>query len=169
MLSYLNLPIAWSGDGSANNPFEIIGLENLTQEQRDLVAAAIAAYDPLPSAQSARILEAAAACDAVLDPLAARFGRWESATWKDQLAEANAILAGDTNPTIEKYPHIGGIIAETGETWHEFAMAVQANSELWTPLVISAAGQRQRIVAQIKACTTVEEVAAVDVTIRLPG
>lgn len=115
------------------------------------------------------ILAAAAACDAVLDPMAARFGRWESATWKDQLSEANAILAGDANPTIAKYPHIGGIIAETGETWHDFAMAVQANNELWTPLVISAAGQRQRIVARIKACETPEAVAVVNLTIRLPG
>ena len=128
----------------------------------------------LEQAVAAREIEAAAACQAALDPLAARFPGHETKTWEKQLAEAKAILAGDTNPTIEKYPTIGGIIAVTGEAWGDFAMAVDANDQRWTAIVANVAGQRQQFVAAIKAAAardgaTVADVLAVDMTINLPG
>ena len=128
----------------------------------------------LEQAVAAREIEAAAACQAVLDPLAARFPGHETKTWEEQKAESKAILAGDTAPTIEKYPNIGGIIAVTGETWGDFAMAVAANNQRWTAIVSNVAGQRQRFVAQIKAAAaqggaTVADVLAVPLSIALPG
>jgi hypothetical protein len=128
----------------------------------------------LEQAVAAREIEAADACQAVLDPLAARFPGHETKTWEKQKAEAEAILAGDTDQTIEKYPTIGGIIAVTGEAWGAFAMAVDANNQRWTAVVANVAGQRQRFVAAIKAVAakdgaTVADVLAVDMTITLPG
>lgn len=127
----------------------------------------------MEQAVAAREIEAAAACQAVLDPLAARFPAHETKTWEEQKAEAKAILAGDTDPTIEKYPTIGGIIAVTGEAWGNFAMAVDANNQRWTAIVANVAGQRQRFVAEMKAAAakdgaTVADVLAVPLSIALP-
>ena len=136
--------LSWDSDGN------IFGRENLTPEQNVALDVALAAYNPMDEIIAARILEAAAACDAALAPLASRFSEYETKTWEKQLAEAKAILAGDTNPTIEKYPNIGGIIAVTGESWGDFAMAVDANNQRWTAIVANVAGQRQRFVAAMK-------------------
>lgn len=122
----------------------------------------------LELAKERGILAAAAACDAVLAPLASRFSEYETKTWAKQLAEAQAILADPSLPT-SSYPTIADIIAVTGEDAAAFAAAVVKNDEDWTAVTAYAIGQRQRIVAQIKAATSVDQVAAVDVTIHLPG
>lgn len=114
------------------------------------------------------VVAAAAACDAALAPLASRFSEYETKTWAKQLAEAQALLADPALPA-SAYPTIAGIIAITGEDAAAFAAAVVKNDEDWTAVTAYAIGQRQRIVAQIKACATVEEVAAVEISIKLPG
>jgi hypothetical protein len=118
-------------------------------------------------AVAARVKEAASACSAVLAPLRARFSDGEELTWKAQLDEARAILADPDLPESD-YPTIAGIIAETHEDKGTFAMAVVANNEAWTAATASAIGQRQAIVARIKACQTVADVLAADMTITLP-
>lgn len=135
----------------------------------------------LEQAQAVRIIEAAAACDAVLAPLAARFSARETLTWPAQLSEARALLADPTlavvpDPASEEaktwvdpIPTLRGITAVTGEDLGAFAGAVVKNNDDWTRITTYAIGQRQRIVARIKECGTVEEVVAVDVAITLPG
>lgn len=127
-------------------------------------------------AVAARTIEAAAAMQTALDPLAARFPEHETKTWPEQLAEAKAILdgEGDPEPTIEKYPAIGNIIAETGESWGDFAMAVKANNAAWTAITCNVAGQRQKFVKAIKSAAsapgaTVADVLAVPLAITLPA
>lgn len=120
------------------------------------------------AAKDAAIQAAKDSCQAVLVSLATRFSDLERQTWERQLAEATAILQ-DTAPTKAKYPVIGGIIEVTGETFSDFAMAVQANNEAWSAASANIIGQRQKLVAQIKAATTVAGVAAVGTTIILPS
>lgn len=118
----------------------------------------------LAQAQKDAISAAASALDAALAPYAARFGVLERETWGAQLAEAKAIMA-DPTLTADQYPAIAGIIAVTGETAGDFAAAVIKNNEDWLRIAANAAGQRQKIVAQIKTCTTVAEVEAVSTAI----
>lgn len=122
----------------------------------------------LDSAKAAAIMAAAAACDAVLKPLASRVSEYETKTWQKQLAEAQDLLS-DPSLSAASYPTIAGIIAVTGEDAAAFAAAIIKNDEDWTAITAYAIGQRQRIVAQIKECGTPEEVAAVDVKITLPS
>lgn len=117
------------------------------------------------AAKDAAILQARDACQTAMTQYATRFPDLERQTWERQLAEAKAIMAGDAEPTIAKYPTIGGIIAVTGESFADFAAAVVKNDEDWTAVGANLAGQRQKIVAQIKAATTVAEVEAVPVVI----
>lgn len=114
------------------------------------------ATETLANAQSVAISAAASSCDAALTPYAARFGVLERETWSAQLAEATALLADPTLPA-SSYPTISGIIAVTGEAAADFAAAVQKNNETWLAIAANAAGQRQKIVAQIKAITAASE------------
>ena len=122
-------------------------------------------------AVAARIIEAAAVCSAVLSSLRSRFASGEELTWQAQLAEAKAILA---DPTLAEasYPTIAGIIAVTGETAADFAMAVVKNNDDWTAVTANVIGQRQAFVAALKAAAvdgaTVADVLAVPLNISLP-
>ncbi|MEA4857281.1 hypothetical protein [Solidesulfovibrio sp.] len=126
-------------------------------------------------AQAARVAEAAAACDAILAPLAARFGAYERDTWPAQLAEARALLADPALATppqagqVDAIPTIRTITAVTGEDLGAFAAAVVKNNDDWLRLTAHVAGQRQVFVARLKDCATVADVLAVPLAIGLPG
>lgn len=122
----------------------------------------------LQAAKDAATQAARDSCQTVLASLATRFSDLERQTWERQLAEAAAILQ-DAAPTKAKYPVIGGIIEVTGESFSDFAMAVQANNEAWSAASANVIGQRQKLVAQIKACETIADVTAVETTITLPS
>ena len=47
----------------------------------------------LAALKAAKNAEAKAACDAVLEPLGAEYGRWETATWDQQVTEATALMS----------------------------------------------------------------------------
>jgi hypothetical protein len=129
----------------------------------------------LAAAQESKILEAAAACNAALDPYASRFGILERETWPAQLAEAEALLADPTlaiipeNTTgwIDPIPTIRRITSITGEDIMAFAEAVRKNNEAWLPIAATAAGLRQLAVAEIKALTDPAAVAAYVINITL--
>lgn len=158
------------GDGQVVTGHETVVLADHV-ELRPIYGVGPTLVEQIASLVESRTSEAASACDAVLAPLAVRFSSWETRTWDKQLAEATAILAGDIEPTAEKYPTIGGIIAVTGETFHDFAMAVKANNEAWTGIVANVAGQRQAFVAALKAAATgatPADILAVPLSIELP-
>lgn len=126
----------------------------------------------LTQAVAARTLEAAAAAQAALAPLAARFPEHETKTWPAQLAEA-ALILSDPEPSIEKYPAIGEIISVTGESWRDFALSVQANDAAWTKISCNVAGQRQKFVMELanvakKDGVTVADILAIPLSISLP-
>lgn len=119
----------------------------------------------LTEVQSARIVEATAACDAVLAPLGAEYGVYEMATWDQQFLEAKAYTA---DPTAD-VPLLAAMCVARGVSIATLAARVIANRNAWVALTGNVIGQRQRIVDQISAAETVEAVMAVDMTITLPG
>ncbi len=119
----------------------------------------------LEQAVAARISEATAACDAVLAPLGVEYGRWETATWDQQYAEATALMA---NPTAA-VPLITALAQARGMDVGVLAQRIIRNRETWSVLTGSVIGQRLAIVDKINAATKVEQVMGVDVTITLPG
>ncbi len=131
----------------------------------------------LADAVTARVAEAAAACDAILAPLAARFGVYERDTWPAQLAEARALLAdptladlpADTTGWVDPIPTIRTITAVTGEELGGFAAAVVKNNDDWLRVTAHVAGQRQAAVARLKACATLGAVLGVSLDFTLPS
>ena len=119
----------------------------------------------LEQAVAARIAEATAACDAVLAPLGVEYGRWETATWDQQYAEAMALMA-DPAASV---PLIAALAQARGMDVGVLAQRIIRNRETWSVLTGNVIGQRLAIVDRINAAATVEEVQAVDVTIRFPG
>lgn len=129
----------------------------------------------LEAAIASRIAEAAAACDAILAPLAARFGVYERDTWPAQLAEARALLADPALATppqagqVDAIPTLRGITSVTGEDLGAFAAAVVKNNDDWLRVTAHAAGQRQAAVARLKACAAMADVLAVPLDFALPA
>jgi|GEM_PF-2949307 len=130
----------------------------------------------LEEAVSARIAEAARACDAVLAPFWARFSECETKTWSKQLAEAEALWATPSLAAVpesgvrDPIPTIRGITAVTGEPIADFVAAVLKNDEDWTRITTAAIGQRQALVARINAAAatgSVDAVLAIRVEINL--
>ncbi|EHJ49483.1 hypothetical protein DFW101_3485 [Solidesulfovibrio carbinoliphilus subsp. oakridgensis] len=129
--------------------------------------------EALARAKGAKIAEARAACDAVLDPLGTEYGAWEKQTWDQQATEAAALMA---DPTLEtntsagdKIPCIRSMAAARGMPVAELAQRILANREAWLQISGAVIGQRQAIYDRVQAATTAEEVATIDVTIALPG
>lgn len=130
----------------------------------------------LEAAKASRIAQATAACSAVLAPLSVRYCPYERDTWTEQVAQAQALLA---DPTLETPPAnendldpvsiLRSITAYSGESMPALAMAILKNRERWLVVSGIAIGQRQAIENKVKACATVADVLAVDMTITLPG
>ena len=116
-------------------------------------------------AKAARIAQATALCDAVLAPLGREYGAYEMATWDQQYSEA---LAYKADPTAD-VPLLASMCVARGVSIATLADRVIANRNAWVSLTGNVIGQRQRIVDQISAAETVEEVLAVDLTITLPA
>lgn len=129
--------------------------------------------EALEEARAAKIAAAAAACDAVLDPLGREYGAWEKQTWDQQAFEAAALMA---DPTLEtntsagdKIPCIRSMAAARGMTLAELAQRILFNRERWLQISGAVIGQRQAIYDRVQAVTTVGEVKAITVAISLPG
>lgn len=118
----------------------------------------------LAAARAAKIAEAAAACDAVLGPLGVEYGRWETATWDQQYAEAVALMA-DPSATV---PLLTALAAARGMAVADQAQRILRNRESWSVLSGAVVGQRLAVVDRINAAATVTDVLAVEVVIGLP-
>ena len=155
---FKNIPIVVVGG-------EVQGRENLTAEQNAALDAALSSYDPLGAVKTVRIVAATAASDAILAPYGVEYGPYEMATWDQQYAEAVALMA-DPNAAV---PLLDALATARGMAVAALAQRIIRNREVWSALTGSVVGQRLAIVDRINAATSVEEVAAVDVTIKLPG
>ena len=119
----------------------------------------------MAQARDDKIAAATAACDAALAPLGVEYGRWETATWDQQYAEAVALMA-DPAASV---PLIAALAQARGMDVATLAQRIIRNREAWSVLTGNVIGQRLAIVDRINAATTVDEVLVVDVTITLPG
>ncbi|MHC1787900.1 hypothetical protein [Solidesulfovibrio sp.] len=119
----------------------------------------------LDAAKAARIAEATAACNAVLSPLGVEYGRWETATWDQQYAEAVALMA-DPAALV---PLIAALAQARGMDVAVLAQRIIRNRETWSVLTGAVIGQRLAIVDRINAAETVADVLAVPMEIALPG
>ena len=113
---------AWDDDN-------LYGVETLTAEQKAILDAVLAAYDPLPgyktAACSAIDTMAEALRNAVLTP-----GAGQMAAYQEKERQARALLQ-DGTPTEGEYPDIFNEIGITAASVGEVAMAVVAAAETW--------------------------------------
>ena len=127
----------------------------------------------LAELKAARIVEAAAACEAALAPYGVRFCPSERDTWTEQVVQARALLADPSLETPEEgepdaISLLRTITARTGEPLASLAMIIVKNREAWLALSGIAIGQRQVICDQINAAETPEALAAINTTIFVP-
>lgn len=118
----------------------------------------------LDAAKVSRIAEATALCDSILAPFGREYGKWETATFDQQYAEATAYQASPAAPV----PLLASMCVARGISIADLAGRIVANRAAWVALTGNVIGQRQRITDRIDACQTVAEMMAVDVTITLP-
>lgn len=118
----------------------------------------------LEQAKAARIAEATAVCDAILTPLGVEYGRWETATWDQQYAEAMALMA----EPAASVPLIAALSLARGMEVGVLAQRIIRNRETWSVLTGNVIGQRLAIVDRINAAATVADVLAVPISITLP-
>lgn len=119
----------------------------------------------LNALRAAKTAENTANCEAVLAPLGAEYGDTERATWDQQYAEATALMASPT----AYVPLLDAMASARGMDKAALAQRIIRNREAWVLISGSVVGQRQRIEDAIQAAETPEAVAAVDMTITLPG
>jgi len=119
----------------------------------------------LTALKTAKNAEAKAACDAVLEPLGTEYGRWETATWDQQVTEATALM---TNPSAS-VPMLSAMAAARGMEVAALAQRILINRESWSAISGAVIGQRQAIYDQVKAAETVAAVRAISVEISLPA
>ncbi|UQI38796.1 hypothetical protein [Vreelandella venusta] len=122
----------------------------------------------LADAQAAKIAEINAAYTAQAEPLIREYPAIEQQTWPSQNYEARAYLAWlegsqDEQPST---PVLDAILlgrnGEDGtETLTELCAAVIGNAEMFTQFQ-KLTGRRQRLIKQVRAAKTVEEVENVE-------
>ena len=119
----------------------------------------------LDALKAAKVEEAKIACDAVLAPLGAEYGRWETATWDQQVSEATELMS---NPAAS-VPMLAAMASARGMDVAELAQRILVNREAWSAISGAVIGQRQAIYDQVKAAKTVADVRAIKVALSLPS
>ena len=119
----------------------------------------------LDALKAAKVEEAKIACDAVLAPLGAEYGRWETATWDQQVSEATELMS---NPAAS-VPMLAAMASARDMDVAELAQRILVNREAWSAISGAVIGQRQAIYDQVKAAETVADVRAIKVALSLPS
>ena len=123
---------------------------------------------PIPTlqeAKAAKLTEINAAADRAIATLTATYPDREIATFDKQEAEARAYTADPTAPT----PLLSALSKARGVPLDELARRVLVKADAFAVASGSIIGQRQALEDRLDACTTVEEVEALAVTITMPG
>ena len=104
-------------------------------------------------------------CESVLAPLGVEYGETERATWDQQYAEAQALMASPS----ASVPLLDAMATARGMDKAALAQRIIRNRETWVLISGSVVGQRQRIEDAIQAAETPEALAAIDMTITMPA
>jgi len=118
----------------------------------------------LDALKAAKVEEAKIACDAVLAPLGAEYGRWETATWDQQVSEATELMS---NPAAS-VPLLAAMASARDMDVAELAQRILVNREAWSAISGAVIGQRQAIYDRVKAAGKAADVRAITVAISLP-
>ena len=119
----------------------------------------------LKKAKAAKLTAINAAADKAIAALTATYPDREIATFDKQEAEARAYTANPTTPT----PLLSALSKARGVPLDELARRVLVKADAFAVASGSIIGQRQALEDRLDACTTVEEVEALAVTIVMPG
>ena len=119
----------------------------------------------LEEAESAKLTEINAACDAILNAAISTYPETEVLTFDQQTSEANAYLASQ-NPADA--PLLSALAAGRGITLDDLVQRVIAKHDAFSLLSGYVIGQRQALEDRLELCETVGDVQAIAVTITLP-
>lgn len=100
-------------------------------------------------------------CNRKLEQLGSEYPDRETQTWAVQLEEAKAYLSDNTSPT----PFINAAITGT-ETVQDYAELIVANNAAWSNFAGSIVKLRRDFEKAIEACTTLEELKAVELQLK---
>lgn len=119
----------------------------------------------LEEAKAAKLAEINTAADCAIAALTATYPDREIATFDKQEAEARAYAADPLAPT----PLLSALSQARGVPLDELVRRVLVKADAFAVASGSIIGQRQALEDRLDACTTVEEVEALAVTIAMPG
>lgn len=119
----------------------------------------------LEEAKAIKLVEINAAADRAIAALTATYPDREIATFDKQEAEARAYAADPTAPT----PLLSALSQARGLELPELVRRVLIKADAFAVVSGCIIGQRQALEDRLDACTTVEEVEALAVTIAMPG
>lgn len=119
----------------------------------------------LEEAKAAKLMAINATADTSMSLLTATYPDREIATFDKQEAEARVYSADPTAPT----PLLSALSQARGVPLDELARRVLVKADTFAVSSGCIIGQRQALEDRLDACTTVEEVEALAVTITMPG
>lgn len=116
-------------------------------------------------AKAQKLAEINERCDAMLGILTKSYPDSELLTFDQQKAEAEAYLADPTRPC----PLLAPLAEARGIDLQDLCNRVIAKATAFSAASGTIIGQRQRLEDTLDACTTPEQVAAIEVLYALPG
>lgn len=119
----------------------------------------------LDEAKAAKLSEINAAADRTLATLTATYPNREISTFDKQESEARAYAADPTAST----PLLSALAQARGISLPELVERVLAKADAFAVASGSIIGQRQALEDRLDACTTLEEVQGITVSITMPG
>lgn len=119
----------------------------------------------LEEAKAAKLAEINAACQSTLEALTPTYPERELTTFDKQEAEARAYAADPTAST----PLLSALAQARGVPLDELARRVLVKADAFAVASGSIIGQRQALEDRLDACTTVEDVQGITVSIIMPG
>ena len=119
----------------------------------------------LEEAKADKLSEINAACDGILNAAVNTYPETEVLTFDQQTSEAKAYLASGN---VSDAPLLSALAAGRGITLDDLVQRVMAKHTAFSALSGYVIGQRQALEDRLDACTTVEEVEAIEINITVP-
>ena len=119
----------------------------------------------LEEAKTAKLAEINGACDGILKAAVKTYPGTEVMTFDQQVSEARAYMT-DPSSTV---PLLASLASARGIELQDLVGRVLAKRDTYSLLSGAVIGQRQALVDQLDACTSVEEVNAMTVNIVMPS
>lgn len=119
----------------------------------------------LEEAKARKLREINSAADRAISELTATYPDREISTFDKQESEARAYTADPTSPT----PLLSALAGARGVTLDDLVKRVLVKADAFAVASGHIIGKRQALEDRLHACTTIEEVQAINVVVDLPG